>query len=79
MDIQNRNKLKTLLNKCPQGSIATSQWLRSLGISRQLVKSYIQVGWIKPLGHGAYQRADLEMTWYQALMGLQKQMKLSVV
>ena len=78
MDIQNRNKLKTLLNKWPQGSIATSQWLRSLGISRQLVKSYIQAGWIKSLGPGAYQRVDLEITWYKALTGLQKQMKLSV-
>ena len=78
MNIQNRNKLKTLLNKWPQGSIATSQWLRSLGISRQLVQSYIQAGWIKSLGPGAYQRADLEVTWYKALMGLQKQMKLSV-
>ena len=78
MNIQNRNKLKTLLNKWPQGSIATARWLRSLGISRQLVQSYIQAGWIKPLGPGAYQRADLKVTWYKALTGLQKQTKLPV-
>ena len=78
MNIQKRNKLKTLLNKWPQGSIATSQWLRSLGISRQLIQSYIKAGWIKALGPGAYQRADLKITWYHALMGLQKQNQLPV-
>ena len=78
MNIQKRNKLKKLLNKWPQGSIATSQWLRSLGISRQLVQIYIRAGWIKALGPGAYQRADVKITWYNALAGLQKQNQLSV-
>lgn len=78
MNIQNRNKLKTLLNKWPQGSIVTSPWLKDLGISRQLVQSYIKSGWIKPLGSGAYQRADLGVEWYRALAGLQTQMKLPV-
>ena len=78
MSIQNRNKLKILFNKWPQGSIATAQWLRSLGISRQLVQSYIRSGWIKSLGSGAYLRTDLEITWYKALTGLQKQMSLPV-
>ena len=75
---QNKEKLKRLLNKWPQNSIVTSQWLRGLKISRQLVQSYVRAGWIKPLGHGAYQRADLKVTWYQALAGLQKQKKMLV-
>ena len=78
MNIQNRNKLKTLLNKWPQGSIVTSQWLRSLEISRQLVQVYIQAGWIKPLGHGAYQRTNVKVKWYEALAGLQQQRNLPI-
>ena len=78
MNIQNRNKLKMLLNKWPQDSVVTSLWLRRLGISRQLVQSYIQAGWIKPLGSGAYQRANVKTKWYEALASLQKQMNLPV-
>ena len=78
MNIQNRNKLKMLLNKWPKGSVVTSRWMRQRGISRQLVQSYIRAGWIKPLGHGAYQRADLEVKWHEALSGLQKQINLPV-
>ena len=78
MNIRKRNKLKTLLNKWPQGSIVTSLWLRKFGISRQLVQSYIGAGWIKPLGPGAYQRANEEVKWYEALADLQKQINLPV-
>ena len=78
MNIQNRNKLKILLNKWPQGSLVTSVWLRQWGISRQLVQSYIQAGWITSLGPGAYQRTNAKIKWYEALAGLQKQTNLPV-
>ena len=78
MNIRNRNKLKTLLNKWPQDSIVTSVWLRQRGISRQLVQNYIQAGWIKSLGPGAYQRANTKVKWYEVLAGLQKQTNLPV-
>ena len=78
MNIQNRNKLKMLLNKWPQGSVVTSRWMRQRGISRQLVQSYIRAGWIKPLGPGAYQRSGLGVKWHEALSGLQKQVNLPV-
>lgn len=78
MNIQNRNKLKTLLNKWPQDSIVTSVWLRNQGISRQLVQSYIKAGWITSLGPGAYQRANSKVKWQEALAGLQKQTNLPV-
>ena len=78
MNIRNRNKLKTLLNKWPQDSIVTAVWLRRRGISRQLVQNYIQTGWIKSLGPGAYQRTNTKVKWYEVLAGLQKQMDLPV-
>ena len=78
MNIQNRSKLKILLNKWPQGTVVTSPWLRQRGISRQLVQSYIRAGWIIPLGYGAYQRANIKVKWYEALAGLQQQMNLQV-
>ena len=56
----------------------TSLWLRQVGISRQLVQSYIRAGWIKPLGSGAYQRANVKTKWYEALSSLQKQTNLPV-
>ena len=78
MNIQNRNKLKTLMTNWPQGNVVTSPWLRQLGISRQLVQSYIRAGWIKPLGYGAYQRTNVKVKWYEALAGLQQQRNLPV-
>ena len=35
MNIQKRGKLKNLLNHWPYEAVATSVWLRKLGISRQ--------------------------------------------
>lgn len=78
MAIQKREKLKNLQNHWPHGGIVTSTWLRHLGISRQLVQSYIQQGWIKPLGPGAYQKAKDQIKWYDALASLQRQNKLLV-
>ncbi len=78
MDIQKRQKLKNLLNHWPDGVITTSVWLRQLGISRQLVQSYVQKGWIKSLGSGAYQRITDTVKWYGALSGLQQKNKLLI-
>ena len=78
MAIQKREKLKNLQNHWPHEGIVTSTWLRRLGISRQLVQSYIQQGWIKPLGSGAYQKAKDQIKWYGALASLQRQNNLLV-
>ena len=78
MTIQKREKLKNLQNNWPHGAIVTSIQLRRLGISRQLVQSYIQQGWVKPLGSGAYQKAKDQIKWYGALASLQQQNKLLI-
>ena len=78
MTIQNRNKLKILLNNWPQGTVATAPWLRKKGISRQLVQSYIRAGWIKSLGPGYYQRANAKTKWYEVLSSFQQQKKTLV-
>lgn len=46
MGLQNDKKLMSLVGNWPNGMVATSTWLKELGISRQLVQKYKQSGWI---------------------------------
>lgn len=78
MSLQNENKLMKMLDGWLPHTLATSPWLNSLGISRQLARKYQGSGWIEPAGHGAFKRANETITWQGALHTLQQQLKLSV-
>ena len=52
--------------------VATSQWLKKQGISRQLADSYKRHAWIVSLGHGAYARAGDDVRWLGALHAIQQ-------
>lgn len=65
-------KLKNLLSAAPTGVPYTSNMLRNLGFSRQLVHQYVKSGWLTPLGGNCYQRTDEDITrdgflWTQAV------------
>ncbi len=78
MSKQNETKLqKMLLNWVPQ-TVGTSSWLSSLGISPQLVKRYVESGWIEPIGQGAFKRPHETLEWQGALSTLQSQMEIPV-
>lgn len=78
MDIQNENKLQKVLVSWVPKTVGTSIWFRKLGISPQLVKRYVESGWIEPIGQGAYKRLNETVEWYGALNALQMQIGLPV-
>lgn len=78
MSLPKDKKLMHLLNEWVPGTVATTSWLRDLGISRQLVQKYKQSGWLTGLGRGAYIKSNEELDWQGAIYALQKQLKLNV-
>ena len=70
----NRNKLKDLLRHWPRGTVAVHAWLESQGIYRQLADSYVDSGWILPVGRGAFVRAGDQVDWLGALYAVQQQL-----
>ena len=78
MALQNDAKLKTVLNDWLPQTVATSAWLNSLGVSRQLARHYSTHHWIEPLGSGAFKRPHDRVEWFGAVSSLQTQLKLPV-
>ncbi len=78
MTIQKKYKLRKLLESWPQGIVATTKWLQSLGISRGLVNKYKTNGWVASFGNGAYYRPQDKIEWFGALHSLQYQLNLPI-
>lgn len=78
MSLQNRIKIKNLMEDWPKGQVATSAWLKSTGISSQLTQRYLQSGWIETIGVGAYQKPKEPVNWVGGLATLQSQLFLNV-
>lgn len=78
MSILKREKLKNLLAQWPSGYVATSTWLKTLGVTDQLTQRYARSGWIKPLGRGAYKKNKDTVEWYGALASIQKQLSVLI-
>lgn len=72
------DKLKSLLSAPPSSGVMTSAWLRSVGISSQLVSKYVRSGWLTSIGHGAYARDPSRIVWQHGLNALQIQLGLPV-
>ncbi len=80
MNSQNskKSKLSSLLQNWQSGTLATANWLKSQGISRQLSNSYVQYGWIERIAPGIFKRAGDHIIWSSAVHVLQKLKKLPV-
>lgn len=78
MSIQKNNKLMSLIDRWTDGMVATSPWLREIGISRQLVQKYKKGGWISSIGQGAYKRKKEKISVYGAVYALQNQLDLAI-
>lgn len=78
MSLQKNIKIKNLLESWPAGYVATSVWLKEMGISRQLTRRYQESGWIEPLGAGAYKRPKETTEWYGGVASLQSQLSLDI-
>ncbi len=64
MSLENQSKLKKMLASLRGQAIATSHWLLELGISPQLVRRYIQSGWLESIGQGAFKILNDKIQWY---------------
>lgn len=78
MSLEKPNKLKNLLSKWLDKTIATTHWLLEQGVSAQLVKRYVETGWMESIGHGAYKKVADELVWQSGVHALQIQLKLPV-
>ncbi len=58
--------------------VATSDWLRGLGVSPQHVHGYVSGGWLEPVATGVFKRPSETLTWQGALHSLQVQSHLAV-
>ena len=61
-----------------KSTLATSEWLDTQGVYRQLANTYVKSGWIERVGRGAFKRAGDKADWTGALYALQAQLHLSV-
>ena len=72
MGLQIDSKLHTLVRLLPEGVAAPSSWLASQGFSRQLVRKYVQSGWLKPLARGVFARPTQPIDANGLILGLQQ-------
>ena len=66
------------MQKWPQGTVMTTDWLKRQGISRQSVDNYKNSGWLERIGQGAYKRKGDDLSWEGGLYALQKLQNLPV-
>lgn len=71
-------KLKYLLENWGYGVVATTPWLREMGISKPLTQRYFSSEWIESIGRGAYKKAGDQIKWYGGLASIQQQLKKEV-
>ncbi|MFO7799126.1 type IV toxin-antitoxin system AbiEi family antitoxin [Rhodohalobacter sp.] len=72
------NKINQILNDWPPGTLITSEWLESKGVSRQLSASYVKSGWFEKVSAGVYKRPKDEIAGAGVLYTLQVKNNMSV-
>lgn len=70
--------INRLISEWPKGAVGTADWLQRQGVSRQLTRRYVESGWLKVLGRGAFLRATDEPDWLGGVYALQHQLGLRV-
>jgi hypothetical protein len=78
MSAQKETKINLLLQKLPNGAVATTKWLHTMGLGLGLVTAYVKSGWLDRVGVGAVARRGQKVEWPGAVYALQSQMGLSV-
>jgi hypothetical protein len=77
MGLQREEKIKKLIRMLPQGAVATSGWLESIGISRQLRRKHLG-GWIERVGQRAYKKAGDEISWQAGVYAIQAERRTDI-
>ena len=78
MDTNNGTKIKDILGRYPKGTVITAREMLSLGISRDLQRSFERSGWLTRIGVGAYLVLGGEINLDKALRAMQAGLGLSI-
>lgn len=78
MGVSRSEKLRLLLDAWEPHSVATTPYLKTLGITSQDLQNYTASCWLTSLGRGAFKRPMETVTWQGALYSLQAQLRLPV-
>ncbi len=71
-------KINRLLQRWPQGTVATQAWLAAQGVSSGLARWYVKAGWLARVGPRAFVRVGDQVDWRGGLYALQSQLDMSV-
>ena len=66
-------KINQLIKDWQRGSIKLSSELNKKGYKPDLLRTYVQGGWLDSLGYGAYKLAGDNVEWYGGIYALQVQ------
>ena len=72
------SKLNYLLQHWLPGMVMTDQWLKLLGINKDLKHRYIRSKWLTSIGHGAVIRSGDKVSWLGGISALQMQVKVPI-
>jgi len=78
MSLSRSEKLRSLLDAWEPRSVATSAYLRTLGVTPQDLQNYTSSRWLVSLGRGAFKRPMETVSWQGALRSLQTQLRLPI-
>ena len=71
------SKINQLLRHVVSGTAITSRFLREMGVSKELARTYVDSGWLTRIGRGAFVRSGDAVEWPGAVYALQSQLKMS--
>ncbi len=71
-------KINRLVSEWIKGTVGLSGYLAENGFSKDLLRKYVQSGWLESLGYGAYKLSGDNVEWQGAVYALQKQKNSSI-
>jgi len=77
MGLQKGKAINRLYGLLQEGAVASSAWLAKQGYSRQLLRKYVQSGWLVSVSRGAFRRPESEPEWPAIVSSLEKYWGLS--
>ncbi|MEX0680811.1 MAG: type IV toxin-antitoxin system AbiEi family antitoxin [Balneolales bacterium] len=64
-------KINRILQDWPSGTVVSSDWLKSRGVGKHLVDSYVKSQWLERVGRGALKRKGDVISWEGVVCSLQ--------
>ncbi|MEQ9823703.1 MAG: type IV toxin-antitoxin system AbiEi family antitoxin domain-containing protein [Puniceicoccaceae bacterium] len=78
MALESKTVLNQLLRRWPRGTVALTSWLKTQGVSSQLLYHYRHSNWIEAVGKGAFVRTGDSVDFRGAVYALQKHAQLEI-